>query len=79
MNNIIFSVIVTFNGSAWIKSCLGSFDKKHNIIVVDNGSQDNTIDLVKSNFPPSIQIFHQFFLIFGLLGFLHNHLHFVLP
>lgn len=51
MNNTIFSIIVTFNGSAWIKSCLGSFDKKHNIIVVDNGSQDNTIDLVKSNFP----------------------------
>ena len=51
MNNTIFSVIVTFNGSTWIKSCLGSFENKHNIIIVDNGSQDNTIDLVKNHFP----------------------------
>ena len=51
MNSSIFSVIVTYNGSAWIKRCLGSFENKHNIIVVDNGSQDDTIDLVKNHFP----------------------------
>lgn len=51
MKSTIFSVIVTFNGSAWIRSCLGSFEKKHKIIVVDNGSKDNTIDLVKNHFP----------------------------
>jgi len=51
MNNTIFSVIVTFNGSKWIKNCLGSFEYGHNIIIVDNGSQDNTIDLVKNHFP----------------------------
>jgi GT2 family glycosyltransferase len=51
MNKAIYSVIVTYNGSAWIKVCLGSFEKNHNIIVVDNASEDNTIDLVKDHFP----------------------------
>lgn len=51
IENTIYSVIVTFNGSTWIESCIGSFENKHKIILVDNGSEDNTVELVNRHFP----------------------------
>ncbi|MEH6659256.1 glycosyltransferase family 2 protein [Leeuwenhoekiella marinoflava] len=46
-------VIVTYNGMKWLKKCLTSVyqsDISVNVIVVDNNSQDGTIDFIKENF-----------------------------
>ena len=49
-------VIVTFNSSEFIMPCLDSIfnnqDYKYfEVILIDNGSTDNTVSLVKSNYP----------------------------
>ncbi len=48
-------IILTFNSKRYILNCLKSVEKStysnYEIIVVDNGSRDGTIDLVKNNFP----------------------------
>ena len=51
---VIYAIIVTWNGNNWINKCLsslkmGSFPLR--IIVIDNASNDNTIALIKENFP----------------------------
>lgn len=50
MINKLFIVIVTYNGIQWIDKCLTSC-ANHNVVVVDNNSNDNTINYIKSNFP----------------------------
>lgn len=51
----ISAVILTFNSREYIKPCLDSlFNQGQDdveVIVIDNGSEDNTIDLIKSNYP----------------------------
>ena len=50
----ILVIVVTFNGEGDIGACLTPFkNKRENIhcIVIDNGSTDNTVALVKSKFP----------------------------
>jgi GT2 family glycosyltransferase len=47
----IFSIIVTYNGAPWIERCLHDLfesDLKTEVIVIDNASTDNTIDILKS-------------------------------
>jgi len=47
----IFTVIVTFNGSQWIRQCLESLQSstiKGEIIVVDNGSADDTLEILQT-------------------------------
>lgn len=47
-------IIVTYNASRWIYNCLKSIDEKNitlDIIVIDNNSNDNTITIIKENFP----------------------------
>lgn len=45
-------IIVTFNAKKWIKKCLSSIDfNKFNTLVVDNNSQDDTVNFIKENFP----------------------------
>lgn len=48
-------VIVTFNGKKWIEQCIksirGSSEKEYVLIIVDNSSQDNTTEIIKSHFP----------------------------
>jgi len=53
MNNAQLSIIITtFNSSAIILSCLEKIDfQKYETIVVDNNSKDNTVNLIKDNFP----------------------------
>lgn len=49
----IVTIIVTFNSSTEIENCLKSLDSRKidNVIVVDNKSTDETLELVRSNFP----------------------------
>ncbi len=53
MNNSHLAIIITtFNSSAIILSCLEKIDfQKYETIVIDNKSTDETVALVKSNFP----------------------------
>ena len=47
----VFTIIVTYNGKKWIKSCIESLLKssyKTTIVVVDNDSIDNTIHILSS-------------------------------
>lgn len=46
----IFIIIVTYNGKKWIQKCLKT-TKPIPVIVVDNNSQDGTVELIKSKFP----------------------------
>ncbi|MDR3328205.1 MAG: glycosyltransferase family 2 protein [Prevotellaceae bacterium] len=57
----IFAIIATFNGRQWYDRCFGSLvssNIKLNIVVVDNNSQDGSIDYIRQNFP-EITIFPQ--------------------
>lgn len=46
----VFIVIVTYNGIQWIKKCLKSC-RGYEVIVVDNCSNDGTIELIQKEFP----------------------------
>lgn len=50
----VAAVIVTYNGAAWIAGALRSLRESHhacNAIVVDNDSSDDTVALVRRDFP----------------------------
>jgi len=50
----ILVIIVTFNAMYWIDNCLGSLKKSSvslSSIVIDNNSQDETVDHIKHNYP----------------------------
>ena len=45
-------IIVTFNSSEIIEKCLKQLNStRYDVIVVDNNSQDNTVQIVENNFP----------------------------
>lgn len=47
----VFAIVVTYNGEKWIEQCIKSLtnsDYPTHIIVVDNNSNDNTVNLIKS-------------------------------
>ena len=47
----VFTIIVTFNGINWIEKCIQSLINssiKTNIVVIDNGSNDGTQNLIKT-------------------------------
>lgn len=49
----LYVIIVTFNGEKWIKKCLESVlnsSVSANIIIVDNASTDDTVNIIKSQF-----------------------------
>ena len=49
----IYTIIVTYNGSPWIKKCLQSVTDSSiisNILVIDNNSTDNTTEIIKKEF-----------------------------
>ena len=55
----VFAIIVTYNGAKWIEKCLTSLINssiKTKIIVIDNFSKDNTIEIIKENFPEILLI-----------------------
>lgn len=50
-------LIITYNAINWAEKCFGSLKKSyyaHDVYVVDNGSNDGTIDYIKSNYPSVI-------------------------
>lgn len=56
MNDFTVSVvIVNFNGALYIEKCLDSFVKQNRkpdeILIVDNNSQDNSVEFIKKSFP----------------------------
>jgi GT2 family glycosyltransferase len=51
---VTYAIIVTYNGSYWIEKCISSLEESSvaiNVIVVDNCSTDNTVELIKNSFP----------------------------
>ena len=51
---MLYTIVVTYNGAEWIKKCLSSLVEApvvdHKILVVDNGSQDDTVTLIQNHF-----------------------------
>lgn len=50
----VYTVIPNWNGADRIGACLNSLmsqSQKHQIIVVDNGSHDNSVELIEKNYP----------------------------
>lgn len=47
---MVFTIIVTYNGSAWIRKALQSIIKQSEVIVIDNASTDNTIAIIEEEF-----------------------------
>ncbi|MBV7439817.1 glycosyltransferase family 2 protein [Weeksellaceae bacterium TAE3-ERU29] len=53
-NTKVFCIIVTYNAEPWIEKCLSTLVEDHldlKIIVVDNASKDNTLAIIRSQFP----------------------------
>ncbi|MBO6238114.1 MAG: glycosyltransferase family 2 protein, partial [Bacteroidales bacterium] len=53
MANILV-VIVTFNARKWVRKCLKSLEKSTlpaDVLVVDNGSADGTLERIRAEFP----------------------------
>lgn len=64
----IYAIIVTYNGAQWIEKCLLSLENSTvpvEVIVVDNCSNDNTVDLVRERFGNAILIQSELNLGFG--------------
>jgi GT2 family glycosyltransferase len=54
---IIYSIVVTYNGSYWIRKCLNSLlssTQRTAIVVVDNGSADDTLSILENEYPDII-------------------------
>ncbi|MRX45679.1 glycosyltransferase family 2 protein [Pedobacter puniceum] len=50
----VATIIVTYNGEQWIERCINSLiksSKKIEIIVIDNGSKDNTLNIIENKYP----------------------------
>ena len=48
-------VVVTYNGMPWIEQCLESV-RGRETIVVDHGSTDGTLELVRERFPEAVLV-----------------------
>lgn len=50
MSKDVIVIIVTYNATPWLKSCLESC-KNYKVVVVDNASTDETIAIIKRDYP----------------------------
>lgn len=51
---LIYCIVVTYNGAAWVQQCFSSLHNSTvpvNVIAVDNASTDDTLTLLQYNFP----------------------------
>jgi GT2 family glycosyltransferase len=46
----VAAVVVTYDALPWVERCLESV-RGHETVVVDNGSTDGTVELVRGRFP----------------------------
>ncbi|MGE0018713.1 MAG: glycosyltransferase family 2 protein [Draconibacterium sp.] len=50
----IVSIVITYNAERWVDKCFGSLTNlqlsNHTILAIDNGSKDNTIEILKNKF-----------------------------
>src|SRR6516162_7588139 len=46
----VTAIVVTYDAVLWVERCLASL-RGSSVVVVDNGSSDGTVELVRSNFP----------------------------
>lgn len=54
MRNRILAIIVTYNSAEWVDRCIGSLYEstvRADVMVIDNASRDNTVELVRTDFP----------------------------
>jgi GT2 family glycosyltransferase len=54
LNPIVYCIIVTYNGAEWIEKCLNSvYASSYSLIpiVIDNNSNDFTVDIIEKKFP----------------------------
>lgn len=58
MNIRVAVIIVTYNGSRWIGACLESLrrEREHQVIIVDNASHDDTVQIVERECPQALVI-----------------------
>ena len=50
----VLVIIVSYNFERWINRCLGSLRKSSHpidVMVIDNGSKDRSVDIIKNDFP----------------------------
>jgi GT2 family glycosyltransferase len=50
----VVAVVVTYNGTRWVDTCFTSLTNSRypvDVIAVDNNSTDNTVELIRKNFP----------------------------
>lgn len=53
----VYTVVVTYNGEKWIRKCLATIYSstiKTGVIIVDNNSNDDTLNIVEKEFPEVI-------------------------
>ncbi len=59
-NDLISIVVVNWNGKKWLEKCLSSLiaqtHKNLEVILVDNGSSDDSVEFIKSNYPEVILV-----------------------
>jgi GT2 family glycosyltransferase len=52
--NIIYAIVVSYNGEKWIEQCISSLNSSivsTNVVVIDNGSSDKTVSIIRTKFP----------------------------
>lgn len=54
----VYIVIVTYNAMKWLENCLAGIDSNYCAVVIDNGSEDETLSFIEKNYP-SIIVFKQ--------------------
>ncbi|WP_242155179.1 glycosyltransferase family 2 protein [Aestuariivivens sediminis] len=50
MNELVYIVIVAYNGTSWLRRCLESCGD-YPVVVVDNASTDGTVSLIEKGYP----------------------------
>lgn len=52
---MVYSIVITYNGATWVDKCFKSLINSniidHHIIAIDNGSTDDTLEILSNNYP----------------------------